>query len=232
MRRLPIWLLLCPAPLLAQAGFPPSASPYHELRYGGYFEVTGGRLFGEGGLLRLGPRNGNSVGLRYTLRAKNTLQFSFGGWTAATQREVIDADDSVATRDKGLYPQRLIAGEIGIQLNLTGGKTWRGFAPNVGVTFGFVHGAGGPTTDTSGYSFGTKVYFAPGIGTRYFVSQRVYLRFDVRGLFWNLNYPASYAQEPSKQPGTASAPNAVNPTGISSEYTLTPAIRFGLGIAW
>jgi hypothetical protein len=51
-------------------------------------------------------------------------------------------------------------------------------------------------------------------------------------LFWKLDYPTSYSLEPSQQPGTLTAPNAVNPTGVSSQYTLTPEIRVGFGFAW
>lgn len=231
----PVLLLLSglvPCALAAQAGFLPSQSPYHEIDNGGYVELGYGRVYGGGGLLDLGPRDGTSYGVRAIVRGNHTLQFSFGGWTAGTERSVIDAEDSVAVRNKGLHPQRLTAGEIGIQLNLSGGKTWHGFAPYVNGTFGLVHGQSGPATDTSGYSFGNKVYFAPGTGTRFFIGQRVYLRLDVRALFWKLSYPPSYSLEPADQPGTTAAPNAVNPTGVSGQYTLTPEVRFGLGIAW
>ncbi|HEY8062023.1 MAG TPA: hypothetical protein VID74_04455 [Gemmatimonadales bacterium] len=218
--------------LAAQVGYPPSHSPYHELERGAFIEAFGGRVFGTGGTLKLGPRNGTSEGARLIVRGKNTLQFSFGGWTAGTQREVINAQDSVATRDKGLAPQRLIAGEIGIQLNLTGGKSWRGLAPYAGVSLGLVHGQGGPAVDTSGYSFGNKLFFAPTIGTRLYAGQRLYVKVDLRALFWKLSYPASYSLEPTKQPGTLTKSNAVNTTGAASQYTATPEIRFGLGFAW
>jgi hypothetical protein len=229
----PFMVLLIPVvPLAAQVGYPPSHSPYHELERGTFAEAFGGRVFGTGGLLQLGPRNGSSEGARLVIRGKNTLQFSFGGWTAGTQRSVINAQDSIATRNKGLSPQRLIAGEIGFQLNLTGGKTWRGFAPYTGVSLGLVHGQGGPAVDTSGYAFGNKIWFAPTIGTRWFSGQRIYLKVDVRALFWKLNYPPSYSLEPTKQPGTATQSNAVNTTGVTSQYTATPEIRVGVGIAW
>lgn len=223
-------LMLAPSlPAVAQVGYLPTQSPFREIEHGSFFELTGGRVYGGGGLLDLGPRGGTSEGLRFVLRAKNTLQFSFGIWTAGTRRTQIDPADSVATRNKGLVDQRLNAAEFGVQLNLTGGKTWHGFAPFAGVGLGIVHGQASPASDTSGYSFGTKTYFAPTIGTRLFVAQRLYLKFDARALFWKLDYPASYAAEPAKQPGTATQSNAVNPTGVTSQYTLTPEIRIGIG---
>jgi hypothetical protein len=228
-----VTLIFAPAAALAaQSGFLPSQSPYRPIENGRYFELSAGRVYGGGGFLQLGPRNGTSEGIRFVIRGKNTLQFSFGAWVAGTERTVIDADDSVATRNKGLFDQRLIAGDISIQLNLTGGKTWHGLAPLAAVTFGLVHGERSPAIDTSGYRFGNKIFFAPTIGTRWFVGQRLYLRLDARALIWKLTYPPSYSDEPAKQPGTATNSNAVNTRGLSGQYTLTPEIRLGLGIAW
>jgi len=229
--RLIIALMVAPSvSAIAQVGYLPTQSPFREIEHGQYLEVTGGRVFGGGGLLGLGPRDGTSEGLRWILRGKNTLQFSFGAWTAGTQRFQIDQADSVATRNKGLVDHRLIAVEFGTQLNITGGKTWHGLAPYGAFGLGFVHGQASPATDTSGYTFGTKIYFAPAIGTRLFAGQRLYLKVETRALIWSLDYPASYLKEPTKQPGTATAPNAVNPTGLTSQYTITPEIRIGIGI--
>lgn len=231
--RLLLSALLAPvSTLTAQVGFPPAHSPYHELDRGAFVEAFGGRMFGGGGMFRLGPRDGTSEGGRLVIRANHTLQFSFGGWTAGTERELINAQDSVATRDKGLIPQRLIAGEIGIQLNLTGGKTWHGVAPYTGISLGLLHGQSSPAVDTSGYTFGNKLFFAPTIGTRLYAGQRLYLKVDVRGVVWKLSYPTSYSLEPIKQPGTPTHPNALNPDGVTSQYTVTPEIRFGLGFSW
>ena len=220
------------APLLsagAQVGFLPSQSPYREIEHGSFFELNGGRVYGGGGVVGLGPRSGTSEGFQFALRAKNTLQFSFGIWTAGTQRTLIDPRDSVARQVKGLIPQRLNAAEFGIQFNLTGGKTWHLFAPYAGVGLGFVHGQASPASDTSSYAFGTKFFFAPALGTRFFLGQRAYLRVDLRALVWNLGYPVLYSTEPAKQPGTATLSNAVIKNGATSQYTLTPQLRIGIG---
>jgi hypothetical protein len=219
-------------PLAAQVGYAPDQSPYREILRSSYYEATAGRFYGSGGALRVGPRQGPSEGLSYVIRGRNTLQLSFGLWTAGLQRSVIDPNDSIAVRDKGLVNQRLYALEIGIQFNLAGGKTWHGLAPYSGIGFGLVHGSSSPPSDSSGYSFGSRLFFAPTLGTRLFVTQRLYLKVDARAMFWKLAYPDLYLNEPSKQPGTATHSNAVNQTGSSSQYTLTPQLRIGLGFSW
>lgn len=235
-RLLPAFLVLAiagAAPVPAQIGFQPSSSPFRDIRNGRWLEAQGGRIFGGGGPLRVGPRDGAFTGLRLDLRSNHSVQLSLGAWVGMTERFIVHADDSVATRTKGPVDQRLIGGEFGIQLNLTGGKRWHGLAPYFGVGLGLVNGKKPPArADTSGYTFGTKTYFAPNLGTRVFLGQRVFVKAEARAYFWNLKYPLAYGDEPEKQPGTPDHPNAVNPSGKSGEYVMTPALIFGFGWAF
>lgn len=208
------------------------SSPFREIRNGRYIEAIGGRIFGNGGPIPVAPQDGNVYGGRVVFRGKNTVQLAFGAWTAGTERFIVNADDSVATRVSGPVPQRVTAGEASIQMNLTGGKSWHALGPFVGVGLGLVRGAKSPAADTSTYSFGTKFFFVPNVGTRIFLGQRVFAKVEARALFWKIKYPGSYTDEPASQPGTVDSPNAVNPTGKRGEYVVTPAIFVGLGFAF
>lgn len=223
-------LCLPVASAVAQVGYLPAESPFREIRFGQTLELQGGQLFGNGGPLKVGPQDGRIMGARLNFRGNHSLQLALGAWTASAQRYIVDADKSPATRVSGPIDHRLIGGEFTLQLNLTGGKTWRGFAPYAGVGLGLVHGAKTPAADTSGYAFGTKLYFAPNVGSRLMLGQRLFLKVEARAYLWNLKYPNSYADEPAQAPGTTDNPNAVNPTGKSGEYTPVPALLFGLGI--
>lgn len=218
-----------PASLLAQAGHLPGASPYREIRHASYIEVSGGQLYGDGGPLKVGARDGTILGARMVFRGRNSLQLALGGWVSAAQRNIVDADAPPATRVTGPIDQRLIGGEFTVQLNLTGGKTWHRLAPFGGVGLGLVHGEKSPAADTSSYQFGTKFYFAPNVGTRIFLAHRLFVRAEARAYFWSLKYPASYSDEPAQAPGTVDQPNAVNPTGKKGEYTPVPALFVGIG---
>lgn len=214
----------------AQVGYLPAQSPFREIRFGQTIELQGGQLFGDGGPIKVGPQDGQILGARINFRGNHSLQLALGGWTAGAKRYVVDADKPPATRVSGPINHRLIGGEFTIQLNLTGGKTWHHIAPYAGVGLGLVNGSKSPAADTSGYSFGTKLYFAPNVGTRLMVSQRLFVKAEARAYFWNLKYPNSYADEPAQAPGTVDAPNAVNPSAKTGEYTPVPALLFGLGI--
>jgi hypothetical protein len=232
MRRFPLFVLVSlvtVSPAAAQVGHDPSLSPYRDIRNGRYLELFGGRMLGSGGTIPVGPRDGNVVGARIDFRGKNTIQIAFGGWYANTVRNIVDADDSVATRVKPAIAHHLYGGEATLQFNLTGGKSYRGLAPFVGLGLGVVKGQSTPAADTSGYTFGTKIYFAPYLGTRVMLGQRIFIKAEAKAYFWSLKYPASYLDEPSKQPGTGDVINAVNASGRKSQYVPAPVVLFGLG---
>jgi hypothetical protein len=214
----------------AQVGRLPSESPFHDIRSDRWLDLTTGRMFGGGGPLLVGPRDGTVAGAKITFRGNHTLGLSLGGWWAGTVRHVVDANDSVATRVKPDINHQLIAGEFDIQFNLTGAKSWHSLAPFAAIGVGLVHGQKTPAADTSGYSFGTHFFFAPSAGTRILLSQNIALRLETRAMFWSLKYPVAYSIEPSKQPGSNGVSNAVNTTGKASGYVVTPALLLGLSV--
>jgi hypothetical protein len=226
---LPLAVLL-PVTLVAQVGHFPDASPYRDIPGDRYLQVFGGQVMGNGGPLLLAPQDGPMVGARIDFRGKSTLGLSLGGWYMMTERFIVDADKPPATRVSGPIDHRIFGGELTIQFNLTGGKAWRGFAPYTGLGLGAAFGDKTPAADTSGYAFGTKLFFAPMVGTRVMIGSRAFLKLEGRAFFWNIRYPQSYFDEPAQAPGTPENPNAVNPTGRRGQYTPAPALLVGLGV--
>jgi hypothetical protein len=220
------------APLAAQAGYPPDRSPYRDIRTSTTIEAYGGNIFGSGGPIPVGPRDGPMAGVRFMLRAKNTLSLGLGIWGAKTVRSIVDADAVVEDRVTGPIDHGLYGAELMIQFNLTGGKSWHGLAPYVGVGLGVVKGQSTPAVDTSRYEFGTKFYFSPVVGTRLMLGSRAYFKFEGRALVWKLKYPVAYDDEPALDPGTPEAPNAVNPSRRSGQYIMAPALAIGFGWAF
>ena len=208
----------------AQVGRRPTESPYHDILGARWLDLSGGKVLGTGGPLLVGPRDGTLAGARVTFRGDHSLSLSLGGWWAGTVRHVVDANDSVATRVKPDIKHSLIAAEFALQFNLTGAKSWHGLAPFAALGIGLAKAQKTPAADTSGYSFGTRFYFAPSLGTRLMVTQSIALRAEARALFWSLKYPASYSVAPVHQPGA----NPVNVTGKTGGYTVTPALLIGL----
>lgn len=216
----------------AQVGHRPSESPYRDIYRGHTVTGLGGYVGGSGAKFSIGPHRGQVFGVRYDLRTASAIQFGLQLAQADLERYIVDPFVEVANRLSGPVQQRVSFAELDLQLNLTGGKTWRGLAPFVGLGLG-VALASGTDADTSGFKFGNRIFLAPHAGVRVFVTRRLHLRGDARLAFWKLKYPTSFTQEPPLEPGTPpDDSNAVIPDGRVSEWTTAPWLQVGLGYSF
>ena len=213
--RLALVLALAPTIAAAQVGHAPRKSPYRDIKQGSSITIHGGRFLGNGGDVSVGPHGGWTFGGRFDFRSGRALALGLGVSYGQLERLIVDPFVDEVT---GPVDQSVVFAEALVTLNLTGGKTWNGFAPFVGLTGGFGFGSKVPA-DTSGYDFGTKFFFAPTAGTRVFFGDRVHLRAEFRANFWKLTYPLSFRE----------APDPVIITGADSEWDLSPWILVGIG---
>lgn len=216
---------------LAQVGHPPGASPYRDVRKGHTITATGGYFGGDGGDFGIGPHGGATFGVRYDIRSAGTIQLGLALAYGSLDRFIVNPFVQLANRRSGPVSQSVAFAEIDIQLNVTGGKSWNRIAPFVGLGGGLAM-AGDTPADTSQYDFGREFYLVPSIGFRLFVSERLHLRVEGRGTFWKLNYPTTFQQEPTEEPGTAENPNAVIPGDNLSEWAFSPWLQAGLGYSF
>jgi len=211
--------VLAPALAAAQVGHPPAGSPYRELARGNSVTFFGGRFEGNGGSLGVGPNTAYTYGARFEFRSANPLSFGAALHRGTFERLIVEPRlPSNAGRVSGPVDQAVTFAEVGLQLNLTGSKTWNHLAPFVGASGGVAFGESTPA-DTSGYDFGRKFYFAPSAGVRIFFSDRLHLRGEARANFWKLSYPPIFRQQP----------DPVTPN--ESEWDLSPWFLVGLGYA-
>lgn len=194
MRGWASWFLLSvvPAVVTAQVGHDPGGSPYHDLRRGAMLRVVAGWLGGDRGRVPVGAANGATGGLRLEYQASNVLIFTTGIAYARTDAFYVTALDSppdtVGPVDNGL-----VLADLGLQISLTGGKTYRGFQPYIGGTLGLTFGSA-IAADTSGYTFGTKITAGPEAGVRWYPARRVSFELGGRVLYYRMLYPAVYRQ--------------------------------------
>jgi hypothetical protein len=214
--------------LAAQVGHAPGSSPYHDIRKGHSFTGVFGHVGGNGGRFGIAPHGGNSYGFRYDIRAGSAVQMGLGFARADLKRRIVDPFVTLANRTSGPVQQTVTFAEVNLLLNLTGGKSWWRLAPFLGAAVGLTFPSG-TAADTSGFEFGHKIYLAPAVGTRIFLTDRLHLRGEARAAFWKVKYPASFEQEPPEEPGTTDNPNAVISDGRVAEWTATTWLQVGLG---
>ena len=218
--------------LHAQVGHPPSSSPYRDILYNISITPYVGWIGGDGGDIGVGPHDGVVYGARVDYRLSNTLSLGANFESGVLDRLIVDADDPVDARVTGPVSQRLNMLEGTVQLNITGKKSWHGFAPFVGGTAGVAWAEETPA-DTSGYRFGTRAVLAPLFGFRFLPGQRIHFRVDGRWLFWQLKYPSSYFDEPADDPaGPGERSHAVLAGHHAEEWTGGAEFRFGIGFSF
>jgi len=184
--------------------------------------ITFGYLGGSRGGPGVGISDGPTGGLRYEVAFGNALGAALGVAYARTTRFVVDPTKDSLSRRTGPFDNDVVLADVGLQLALTGRKTWHGFAPYVGGALGVALGGGSPP-EPNGYEFGSKLTVAPEAGLRWYPARRVSVRSDFRLVFWRLKYPLDY-----KQP--ASDNSRVLPLDARlTEWTAHPWITIGLG---
>jgi hypothetical protein len=206
-----------PDRLSAQVGHDPGHSPYKDVRPGGTLVVSGGYFGGSRGGPGVGISNGPTGGLRYEVPFGGALGASLGVAYAQTTRFVVDYTKDSLTRKTGPFNTDVILVDAGLQLTLSGRKTWHGLAPYVGGALGLAIGGGSPP-DPSNYDFGSKFTVAPGAGIRWYPARRVSVRTDFRVVLWRLKYPSEYK-----------VGGVLPPDARLTEWTAHPWISVGLG---
>jgi hypothetical protein len=220
-------VLLSSVSASAQVGHPPGSSPYRDVRKGHTFTVTGGYFKGDGGRFGIGPRGDYVFGARYDIRSASALQLGIGVARGTLHRLIVNPFVTLANRVSGPVGQAITFAELNIQFNLTGGKTWHRLAPFVAVSGGLAFSESTPA-DTSQYEFGNKLYLAPALGFRFFITDRIHLRAEARGTFWKLKYPTTFQQVPTEDP----AAPPVLAGNSTTEWVSSRWLQAGLGYSF
>jgi len=212
--------------LSAQVGHDPATSPYHDILLHPGPTLFVGHLSGDRGRAGAGVSNAFTVGVRYEIPAGRSMLFQFTTAYLQGDRFIYDprADSTSPRRRVGPVKSDLVLAEIGLQLRLTGAKTWRGLAPYVGTALGLMADVKSPGDTTgSGYKFGTKLTVALATGTRWHPTRRVTVNADLRAHFWRLKYPLSF-HNPAPD-GSTVVPFNQNLT----DWTMHPWVSLGIG---
>ncbi len=212
--------------LTAQVGHDPAHSPFRDIARGAGPVFFVGHLSGDRGRADAGPGNGLGTGVRYELPLGRATVSQFSAAYLKADRFIRNPalDDTAAGRRTGPVETDIFLTEIALQLRLTGGKTWHGFAPYFGTGLGMAFDLRSPgDTTLSGYTFGTKLTVSTATGVRWYLTRKVTLHVDARALFWRLKYPTSFR---------STAPDGTRVIPITdpfTEWTGHPWLSVGIG---
>ncbi len=211
------------APAAAQVGYDPEHSPYRDVRRGSALFLGAGYFAGDAGNLGIGPSDGPVATARFELSLGGPTLVTIGTSYAMLERTVLDPSQAADSQRTGPFDTNVLMLEVGLQLRLTGQKSWRRMAPYLGAAMGLAFETSGPP-DPANFNFGTKFTLAPGAGVRIYPGQHLSITADFRWLFWRLSYPTAY-QLPSPDGSVILPPGA-----STTDWTAHPWTT--VGVAW
>ena len=208
------------APLAAQVGSEPDKSPYQDFSYHEDFTLWGGYFRGSAGEANIGPKSSPIFGVRYGLHIGGPADFSVRIGRAFSSRNVLDPTKFGAARNLGTETDALWIADLGINLALTGQKSFHRIVPVFGVGLGVA--SSGNSQDVGGYRFGTGFAIHGGGGLKFVTHGPWAARVDLTDYFWQLSYPGAYFLAPTG--GTA----VLSSSQVQNQWTQNPVITFGI----
>jgi hypothetical protein len=208
------------APLAAQVGSQPEKSPYQDFSYHQDFTVWAGYFGGNKGEIGIGPQSSSILGVRYDLHIAGPAEFSIKIGRAFSNRDVVDPTKLGAARDLGNVSDPLWLADVGLNLALTGQKSFHHVIPVFG--FGGALASSRSAQDIGAYSFGTTFAIHGGLGLKFVTHGPWGARVDVTDYFWQLSYPGGYFLAPTG--GTA----VLSASQIQNEWVQNPVLTFGI----
>jgi hypothetical protein len=208
-------------PAGAQVGYPPDRSPYQDRDYNRDWTVFAGRFSAERDPLGVAPTDGPMAGVRWQMHMTGPIYFNLRLAGASVDRTIIDPAKKLSERVVGTEKVPMIFTDLGLELSLTGHKTWHGLAPFVNGGVGFVGDLRG-ANDVGSYRFGIPFAMTLGTGVSWTPAKNWSIRADWSHYMYRIGYPATYFLKTTEDP-------APLPVGASRAFwRRNPALLIGV----
>lgn len=182
--------MLRPATASAQVGHLPSASPYEDFKIGQTLTVLGGWLAVQRDPAKVAPDASWLAALRYDIGVGGPASLFVRYTGSPSQRQVLAPGNTALTRVVGTPSVTTHILDGGLDIALTGRKTWRNLLPSINGGVGVMSDFA--AADTGGYQFGTNFAFSYGFSMRYITRGGPQLRVDLTNFIWQYQYPDRY----------------------------------------
>lgn len=182
--------LSAPDALGAQVGHPPDRSPYEDIRTGQTLSLGAGWLFVRRDPADVAPKASAFGHVRYDIAIGGPAAFFVRYSLAPSERRLLLPSNPRLTRVLSTPTVNTSVVDLGVDLSLTGKKTWHRLSPSIGAGVGVVSDF--TKADTGAYRFGTKFAFTYGLGLRFIPGSGISFRADVTNYTWQYQYPDRY----------------------------------------
>lgn len=180
-----------PAAAQVDVGYPPPKSPYRDLEFRQEATAFAGYFIGAKDPAGAAARSGPMGGIRYEVTVGGPAQFVFRAARVNSDRRVIDPSKPAASRDLGLQSWPIYLADLGLSLNLTGQRSFRGVVPVIYTGVGVVSDLD-KKVEEDPFNLGTTFAFSLAGGLRVVPGGRFQLRADAGTYIYQIKYPTAY----------------------------------------
>ena len=195
MKQVMFALAFLAAPLSASAqvdvGYPPPRSPFRDLEFKQEATLFGGYYIAGKDPAGVAPQSGPMAGIRYEVAVGGPAQIVAKVAHVMSERRVIDPLQPTATRDLGVRTWPLYLVHLGMSLNLTGQRSYRGVVPVIFTGIGLATDLG-KDVEEDPFRMGTTFAFSLAGGLRFVPGGRFQMRADVGTWIYQIKYPDAY----------------------------------------
>lgn len=178
------------------------SSPYEYIDPAQSLGVTVGYLNTDQGSVGLGPNAGAYEGIRWAIRLNGPFVIQADVDYFRSTRPVLDtarvSQTDTSYVNRGSANQNLILALGAVRFDLTGARTWHKIQPYVlfggGVAISTTgsNGADAAVVPDAAFRFGTSFAGQFGGGIEWYLSRRLALYGDARGVLWKLKTPQAF----------------------------------------
>jgi hypothetical protein len=179
-----------PAVAAAQVGHLPANSPFEDVKLGQNLSIMGGWMAMKRDPADVAPKSSYTAALRYDVAVGGPASLYVRYVVAPSERKLLQPTNPLATRVIGTPGVTTHQLDGGLDLALTGKKTWHRLIPSLNGGAGVVSEFS--AADTGSYRFGTKFSFSYGLGLRYLPRKGPMIRVDLTNFMWQFDYPDRY----------------------------------------
>ncbi len=194
----------------AQVGYPPDRSPYRDRDTNRDWTLFVGQFSAERDPVGVAPSEGPMVGVRWQMFLTGPLSLAVRVAGASVDRMEIDPSKTIAERFVRNEKVPMVLADLGLDMSLTGHKTWHGLSPVINGGLGFAADIRG-RTDVGDYRFGIPFAFTFGAGATWSPNDAWALRFDWSNYVYRISYPGTYFLKTTADPPVldASRPHSI-----------------------
>ena len=179
-----------PALARAQVGHLPANSPFEDVKLGQNLSIMGGWMAMTRDPADVAPKSSPAAALRYDIAVGGPASLYVRYLVAPSQRKLLVPTNPRASRVIGTPSVTTHQLDGGLDLALTGKKTWHRLIPSLNGGAGVVSDFS--AADTGSYQFGTKFSFSYGLSLRYLPRKGPMVRVDLTNFMWQYDYPDRY----------------------------------------